>query len=102
MTEKQMRIEQMKALGRYSKQLAKEKKNLTKEHAEYLERDIIEIYSAMAVVLFNNGNSVESIHDLIMQISHEWNYHVTESNRNMTMADYCKQLTGIDLREDVS
>lgn len=95
MTNKQKHIEEMKAFGRYNKKLSEEKKKITKAHEEYLKRDIIEIYGAMAVVLFENGNDVDKIEELINQIGAEWTHHV--NTRDITMAEYCKQLTGIDL-----
>lgn len=103
MTAKQMRIEQMKELAKYQKKLRNELLNQTKVHEDYLKRDIVEIYSAMAVVLFKNGNSVDEISDLINQIQEEWTNHVTNPDREMgeTMAEYCVKLTGIDLRQNV-
>ena len=103
MTEKQFRMEQFKELARQNKELEKQRKAMTKKHEEYLKRDIIEIYSAMAVVLYQDGNDIEKIKTLINNIGHEWSYHVEHRDeRNyMTMAEYCKELTGIDLRENV-
>jgi len=103
MTEKQMRIEQMKALGRYNKELAAERKKLTAEHEDYLKRDIIEIYSAMAVVLHDNGNSQEDILELIGQIQMEWTHHVTvrAPKTGQTMAQYCIEHTGVDIEQRV-
>lgn len=103
MTEKQFRIEQLKELARQQKLLEQERKELTKAHREYLKRDIVEIYSAMAVVLHNNGNSDDEIADLIQQIQAEWTYHVTERSKQTqkTMREYCIELTGIDLEETV-
>lgn len=101
MTNKQFRIEQMKALARQEKKLKEDRQALTKAHREYLKRDIVEIYSAMAVVLHNNGNSDDQIADLIQQIQAEWTYHVTERSKrtNQTMREYCIELTGIDLED---
>lgn len=50
------------------------RKKITKAHEEYLKRDIIEIYGAMAVVLFENGNAVDKIEELINQIGAEWTH----------------------------
>lgn len=103
MTNKQMQIEQMKALGRQNKWLAEERKRLTKEHEEYLKHDIVEIYSALIVVLWNNGNQdQDAIEDIISQIQKEWTYHVKERapKTGQTMADYCSELTGIDIRDE--
>lgn len=101
MTEKQFRMAQLRELAKQQKMLEQERRELTKEHREYLKRDIVEIYSAMAVVLHNNGNSDEEIEDLIQQIQAEWTYHVTHRSKetHQTMREYCVELTGIDLEE---
>jgi len=103
MTNKQYRMMQFKEMARQNKQLEKDRQRMTAEHAEYLKRDIVEIYSAMAVVMFNNGNSSDDIAELIGQIQEEWHYHVNHKAErgDITMAQYCTQLTGIDLEANV-
>lgn len=97
MTDKQFKVEQLKALRRQEKLLEEDRKALTEKHKEYLRRDIIEIYSAMAVVLFDNGNSVDEIAELIGQIQQEWTKNVERGAQ--TMREYCMELTGIDLED---
>lgn len=102
MTNKQFKMEQMKELARQNKQLNKDREKLMQEYEEYLHYCIEGIYSAACIVLYRSGNDDESIRNFIEQVSYEWEHHaeVKDTERNgMTMAEYCVELTGFDIRE---
>lgn len=103
MNAKQFRMEQMKALARANKKLDDDRKRMTKEHSERLKKDIVEIYSAMAIVMFKNGNSIDEIQEIVGQIQQEWFYHVRhkQERSGQTIAEYCEELTGIKFDEQV-
>jgi len=101
MTQKQFNAELAKLYAQEKKRLDQERERLTKEHAEYLQRDIEEIYSALICVLYDSGCEREKIEELIQAIANEWNYHVTHKKErgDISMADYCRDHTGIDIRD---
>lgn len=101
MTQKQYNLMLMKEYARQQKKYIKERDKLTQEHSEYLQRDIEEIYSALICVLHNSGVEDEKIIELINAISAEWTYHVEHRDErgDVSMADYCRELTGIDIRD---
>lgn len=104
MTNKQLYVAKMRELAKVNKQLNEDRKKMTKAHEKYIKDDIIQIYSAMCVVLWNNGmDDADLLEDLIMRIQEEWTYHVQERapKTRQTMADYCAELTGIDIRTSV-
>lgn len=103
MTQQQMLKAQKAQLLRNELALKKERERLTQNHEEYLRRDVAEIYSAMAVVLHNMGNSQDEIISLIDQIGAEWTEHVQNRapKTHQTMVEYCAELTGIDLMQSI-
>lgn len=101
MNQKQFNVQMARMYAQEQKRLQRERKKLTEAHSEYLQRDIEEIYSALICVLFDSGCEREKIEELISAVANEWNYHVTHKKErgDISMADYCREHTGIDIRD---
>lgn len=84
MTNKQKKIEQLKAVYRQAK---------TKKE---IYQVVPEVYSAFAIALHNRGWDYDKIDSLFDDTQQIWNEYV-QNGTSDHMASDCKKLTGIDI-----
>jgi len=91
---------QFKELDRQRKQLDEERIKMTKDHQEYLLRDTQEIFSAIALCMIKKGHKRAKVEKFISDVCQEWwTAHEIVQNIGITVADYCAEQTGLDIRE---